>query len=137
MRTWKEQERNEDKVGKMGLKAELDRKTKRYIYYLTTQSGEVLYVGTSINPKARYTAHKKKIKENSTALIYRYINANNITPHLKIVEKHIGTYATAEHREIQHIIKHQNTVLNFYNNPNKKRYNTLNIKISKRKSQKN
>ncbi len=109
----------------MGIKTELDRVATRYIYYLVSKDNTVLYVGTSINPKARFKSHLKKIMTKANALIYQYINKHNISISLKVVKKHIGTYQTAEKIEIEHIIKHRNTVLNFYNNPNKKRYNKI------------
>lgn len=100
----------------MGLRKDLDKIHKRYVYYLSYKN-RVLYVGTSINPLNRYKNHLKKIKEKNTAPIYVYCNKNNIIPKLIIVSEIIGYYSDAEKVEIKHIEKHQDTILNFYNNP--------------------
>jgi predicted GIY-YIG superfamily endonuclease len=110
----------------MGLKLELDKIAVRYIYYLVDNNNEVLYVGTTKNVKQRYKNHLNKIAKKNNALIYRYCNKHNIIPKLKIVNSLYSTYNDAEKIEIQHIIKHSNTCLNFYNNPNKERYNLIN-----------
>lgn len=103
----------------MGLRKDLDRISERFIYYLMNDN-KPIYVGTSINPINRYKDHLKKIKNNNTAPIYQYCINNKITPTLKIVSKVIGYYSDAEIIEIQHIEKHKDTILNFYNNPNSK-----------------
>lgn len=104
----------------MGVRKDLDSKKVRYIYYLV-DNGVVIYVGTSANPKSRYKSHLKRINTDK-ALLYNYCIKKNVIPSLRIVQKMVGTYADAESKEIEHIIKNKDTVLNFYNNPNKKNY---------------
>jgi len=104
----------------MGLRADLDSVKKRYIYYL--MDGDiVIYVGTAIKPKTRYKSHMKRAKEGKTAPVYKYIREKGIVPTLRIVSEVTSTYAEAEKFEIQHIKKHQETILNFYNNPRMKK----------------
>lgn len=105
----------------MGVRKDLDRVSERYIYYiLNDDTKEVIYVGCAINPISRYKSHLKRAKKES-AFIYRYIRENKIKTKLKIVLKVKSTYKRAEEIEIKHINKHKDTVMNFYNNPNKKR----------------
>lgn len=104
----------------MGLRADKDTVKRRYIYFLLDQNDVVLYVGTAINPKQRFKSHIKRA-ETQKALIYRYIRKNNVKLKLHIKCAITSTYFDAEQLEIQHIKDHQNTVLNFYNNPNKER----------------
>lgn len=107
----------------MGLRKDLDSTKTRYIYYLMDKE-KIIYVGTAVNPKSRYKTHCKRIKTD-TSLLYRYCRIKNIVPLLKIKKKLIGTYENAEVEEIKHINKHNDTVLNFYNNNNKKQYYKL------------
>ncbi len=104
----------------MGIRKDLDKTQERFIYYLTNEE-TVLYVGTSANPINRYRTHLKKIKENNSALIYRFCHHHKIKPVLQIVSKHVLNYNQSEVEEIKHIEKHQSTCLNFYNNPDKDR----------------
>lgn len=103
----------------MGLRKDLDSVQKRFIYHLIDENGTVLYVGTSINPKGRYKSHLKRCV-NENAPFYIYVRNNDIKFTCKIVKEITSTYDFAEQIEIQEIIKHKDTVFNFYNNPNKK-----------------
>ena len=104
----------------MGVRKDLDSKKVRFIYYLC-DGDIVIYVGTSANPKSRYKTHLKRIKTDN-ALLYKYCRFKNIIPSLQIKAKLTGTYQNAEKLEIDHIHKNSDTVLNFYNNPNKENY---------------
>jgi len=103
----------------MGLRKDLDKAGERFVYYLMNKEVPI-YVGTSLNPRSRFKNHLKKIKDNNSAPIYQFCIKNNITPSLKIVSKIFGFYSCAEKIEIEHIEKHQLTILNFYNNPSSK-----------------
>jgi len=103
----------------MGLRKDLDRISERFIYYL--MNGEiVIYVGTSINPVQRYKQHLKKIEQNNSAPIYQHCIKHSIKPTLLIKSKIKGYYSDAEKVEIEHIERHKNTILNFYNNSESK-----------------
>lgn len=104
----------------MGLRADLDKRKQRYVYFLTDQENNVLYVGTSTNPKQRYKTHLKRATTEN-ALFYRYVRKHKIQLKLHVVCSITSTYAEAEKLEISYIEKHQATCLNFYNNPNKER----------------
>ena len=104
----------------MGLRADKDSVKKRYIYFLVDENNVVLYVGTALDPKQRFKSHLKR-SQTQTALLYRYIRKNNVKLKLRIVCSIVSTYQKAEQLEIQHIVDNQQTVLNFYNNPNKER----------------
>lgn len=104
----------------MGLRKDLDSIKVRYIYVLKHED-LILYVGTAANPKSRFKSHIKRIKTDN-ALIYRYVKQNGITLKMEVVKKVIGTYADAEKHEIDLIKFNSETILNFYNNPNKKHY---------------
>ncbi len=116
----------------MGLRKDLDKISVRFIYYLIYNE-KVLYVGTAKKPVNRYKNHIKKIKENNPAPIYQYCIKNKITPKLKVILKLTTTYNQAELIEIEHIKKHQDTCLNFYNNPNKKKVKKYMIKNKKQR----
>jgi len=104
----------------MGLRADKDSIKKRYIYLLLDQNDVVLYVGTAVDPKQRYKSHLKR-SQTETALLYRYVRKHKVKMKLHIVCSITSTYNGAEQLEIQHIKDNQQTVLNFYNNPNKER----------------
>ncbi|MXV39337.1 hypothetical protein GO491_11730 [Flavobacteriaceae bacterium Ap0902] len=116
----------------MGVRKDLDIIDTRYIYYLIdNKTNVVLYVGTAKDPKKRYKTHLRKIKSNNSALIYQYCIKHKIQLKLKVVKKLYGSYADAEKIEIENIIKHKDTVLNFYNNPNKKNYYRIEETLNK------
>jgi predicted GIY-YIG superfamily endonuclease len=100
----------------MGLKKDRDSIKTRYIYYLIDEKDCVIYVGTAVNPKQRYRTHLKRSKIG-TSPIYQHIRKHNVNFKMKIVLKLETTYNDAEKYEIEHILKHQKTCLNFYNNP--------------------
>ena len=104
----------------MGLRKDLDSVKVRYIYVLKHED-LILYVGTAANPKSRFKSHLKRINTDN-ALIYRYVKQNGIRLKMEVVKKVIGTYADAEKQEIELIREHSATIMNFYNNPNKKHY---------------
>ena len=108
----------------MGLRKDLDSIKKRYIYTLSIHN-EIIYVGTACNPKSRYQSHLKRSKKQSS-LLYRFIRESKQVPKMTIISEIFGTYETAEKEEIKNIELNSDTCLNFYNNPNKKRYNELN-----------
>jgi excinuclease UvrABC nuclease subunit len=112
----------------MGLRADKDQVKRRYIYFLLDDKNCVLYVGTAVNPKQRYKTHLNR-SQTENALLYRYVRQNNIKLKLQIVCAITSTYANAEQLEIQYIEEHQNTVLNFYNNPNKERIKEIDEKL--------
>lgn len=84
----------------MGVRKDLDRVAKRYVYYLM-HNDKVIYVGTAINPLQRLKAHVRKIKNCNSAPIYVYCVENDIIPTLSIVAKLRGTYRDAETIEIE------------------------------------
>ena len=108
----------------MGLRTDLDSIKKRYIYTLIDDN-VVIYVGTACNPKSRLKSHIKRI-QTEKSLLYRYLRKTGKKPKMIIISELVGTYQQAEKIEIENIQKHSETCLNFYNNPNKKRYNELN-----------
>lgn len=113
----------------MGLRADKDSVKKRYIYFLVDQNDVVLYVGTAVNPKQRYKSHLKRSKTQK-ALIYRYVRKYNVKLKLYIKCSIFSTYSDAEKLEIQYMEKHKETILNFYNNPNKKRLREIEKKMN-------
>lgn len=104
----------------MGLRKDLDSIKIRYIYALKIGE-DVVYIGTAINPKTRYNSHLKRINTDN-ALIYKFLRKIKQMPKMVVLKKVVGTYADAEKEEIEMIEKYSDSVLNFYNNPNKKRY---------------
>jgi predicted GIY-YIG superfamily endonuclease len=104
----------------MGLRKDLDSTQTRYVYHIIDGNDEVIYVGTAIDPRKRFKEHQKR-SETGNSLFYKYVRANRIQIRGRVVKKITGTYAEAEKLEIEEIKRHQDTVLNFYNNPNKKR----------------
>lgn len=104
----------------MGLRADKDSVKKRYIYFLMDQNDVVLYVGTAVNPKQRFKSHIKR-SQTQSAILYRYVRHKKVKLKLHIACAITSTYFDAEQLEIKHMVKHQKTILNFYNNPNKER----------------
>lgn len=101
----------------MGLRKDLDSVQERFIYYLM-DGDKVIYVGTAIKPKQRYKSHLKR-SLTQKAPLYQYIRKMENKPTLLVKSKINCTYNDAEVIEIQHIEANRETVLNFYNNPNK------------------
>lgn len=106
----------------MGLRKDLDSVKKRYVYHLLNEKKQVIYVGTCIDPKQRYKSHLKR-SETGTAPLYVHIRDNSTKFTIRIVLEVTCTYADAEKYEIAEIEKHQETCLNFYNNPRAKKIN--------------
>jgi len=107
----------------MGLRKDLDSIKKRCIYTLSIDD-KIIYIGTACNPRSRYQSHLKRSKTESS-LLYRFIRASKQVPKMTIISEIFGTYEMAEKEEIRNIELNSDTCLNFYNNPNKNRYNEL------------
>lgn len=112
----------------MGVRKDLDSISERFVYHLLFND-KVIYIGTAKNPKSRFKAHLKRAKTEN-ALIYKFIRSVDFKIKMKVVLKLKTTYEVAEKYEIKEIEKHQDTVLNFYNNPNKENYRKIELELT-------